>query len=139
VRDDINPKLGFTPEERHENLQRISFVAGELARAGAAVIAAPIAPEERSRALVKDTVVQNGGAGGNFFLIHVATPLEHCERTDRKGIYAQARHGEIRGFVGVDTEYEAPKKADLVVDVTTQSIPSIVHSEYNLTLHLDGA
>lgn len=127
VRDD-NVKLGFTPDERHENLQRISFVAGELARAGAAVIASPIAPEERSRALVKDTVLQNGGAGGNFFLIHVATPLEHCESTDRKGIYAQARRGEIRGFVGVDTQYEVPKKADLVVDVTTQSIPSIVHS-----------
>lgn len=127
VRDD-NVKLGFTPDERHENLQGISFVAGELARAGAAVIASPIAPEERSRALVKDTVLQNGGAVGNFFLIHVATPLEHCESTDRKGIYAQARRGEIRGFVGVDTEYEVPKKADLVVDVTTQSIPSIVHS-----------
>ncbi|OJA08686.1 hypothetical protein AZE42_01193 [Rhizopogon vesiculosus] len=128
VRDDLNPKLGFTPEERHENLQRISFVAAELARAGAAVVVAPIAPEERSRALVKDTVVQNGGAGGNFFLIHVATPLEHCERTDRKGIYAQARRGEIRGFVGVDTEYEVPKKADLVVDLATQSVPAIVHS-----------
>lgn len=128
VRGDVNAKAGFTPDERHENLQRISFVAGELARAGAAVIASPIAPEERSRALVKDTVLQNGGAGGNFFLIHVATPLEHCESTDRKGIYAQARRGEIRGFVGVDTEYEVPKKADLVVDVTTQNIPSIVHS-----------
>ncbi|KAG0707390.1 hypothetical protein DFH29DRAFT_1012994 [Suillus ampliporus] len=128
VRDDVNVRLGFTPDERHENLQRISFVAGELARAGAAVIAAPIAPEQRSRALVKDTVLQNGGAGGNFFLIHVATPLEHCESTDRKGVYARARRGEIKGFVGVDTEYEVPKKADLVVDVTTQSIPSIVHS-----------
>ncbi|KAG1862530.1 hypothetical protein DFJ58DRAFT_775546 [Suillus subalutaceus] len=128
VRDDVNAKLGFTPDERHENLQRISFVAGELARAGAAVIASPITPEERSRALVKDTVLQSGGAGGNFFLIHVATPLEHCESTDRKGIYAQARRGEIGGFVGIDTEYEVPKKADLVVDVTTQSIPSIVHS-----------
>ncbi|KAG1737708.1 hypothetical protein EDB19DRAFT_1717418 [Suillus lakei] len=128
VRDDVNVKLGFTPDERHENLQRISFVAGELARAGAAVIASPTAPEERSRTLVRDAVLQNGGAGGNFFLIHVATPLEHCESTDRKGIYAQARRGEIRGFVGVDTEYEVPKKADLVVDVTVQSIPSIVHS-----------
>jgi len=137
VRDDLNHKLGFTPEERNENLQRISFVAGELARAGAAVIVAPIAPEERSRALMKDNVVQNGGAGGNFFLIHVATPLEHCERTDRKAIYTQARRGEIKGFVGVDTEYEVPKKADLVVDVTTQTIPAIVHSEYNSSLHVE--
>jgi hypothetical protein len=69
VRDDINAKMGFTPDERHENLQRISLVAGELARAGAAVIASPIAPEEQSRALVKDTVLQNGGAGGTHGLI----------------------------------------------------------------------
>ncbi|KAG0707396.1 germinating spore putative ATP-sulfurylase [Suillus ampliporus] len=71
---------------------------------------------------------RNKQVGGNFFPIHVATPLEHCKSTDHKGVYAQARHGEIRGFVGVDTEYEVPKKADLAVDVTTQSIPSIVHS-----------
>ncbi|KAH7929853.1 ATP-sulfurylase [Leucogyrophana mollusca] len=128
LRPDLTPQLGYTSAERHENLQRISFVASELARAGAAVIAAPIAPEERSRTLVRDTVLQSGGAGGNFFLIHVATPLEHCESTDRRGVYAQARRGEIKGFVGVDTEYETPKKADLVVDVTTQSVPEIVHS-----------
>ena len=50
--------------------------------------------------------------------------------TDRKGIYAKARKGEIKGFTGVDDVYEAPKKADLTVDVTTQSVPEIVHSEY---------
>ncbi|KIJ67962.1 hypothetical protein HYDPIDRAFT_83883 [Hydnomerulius pinastri MD-312] len=128
VKDDLNLKLGLTPEERHENIQRTAFVASELARAGAAVVAAPIAPEERSRAYFKDTVSSSAGAGGNFFLIHVATPLGHCESTDRRGVYAQARTGAIKGFVGVDTEYETPKKADLVVDVTTQNIPSIVHS-----------
>ncbi|KIJ18947.1 hypothetical protein PAXINDRAFT_166861 [Paxillus involutus ATCC 200175] len=128
VKGDLNPKLGLTSEERHENLQRIAFVSGELARAGAAVITTSIAPEERSRKFVKDTVVSNGGAGGNFFLIHVATPLEHCEGADRRGVYAQARSGAIKGFVGVDIEYETPKKADLVVDVTAQNVPSIVHS-----------
>lgn len=127
IKDDLHPK-SLTPEERHENLQRIAFVAGELARAGAAVIAAPVAPEERSRALVKDTVMSNAGSGANFFLIHVATPLEHCENTDRRGVYAQARNGIIKGFAGVDVEYEVPKLADLTVDVTEQNIPAIVHS-----------
>lgn len=127
IKDDLMPK-SLTPEERHDSLQRIAFVASELARAGAAVVAAPVAPEERSRALVRDTVVSSAGAGGNFFLIHVATPLEHCESTDRRGVYAQARNGTINGFVGVDVEYEIPKKADLTVDVTGQNIPSIVHS-----------
>ncbi|KAG9316402.1 hypothetical protein JVU11DRAFT_2436 [Chiua virens] len=127
IQDDSKPK-SLTPEERHGNLQRIAFVSSELARAGAAVIAAPVAPEERSRALVKDTVVSSAGAGGNFFLIHVATPLEHCESTDRRGVYAQARNGLIKGFAGVDVKYEVPKKADLTVDIRTQNIPSIVHS-----------
>lgn len=127
VKDNLKPK-SLTLEERHDNLQRIAFVASELARAGAAVIATPVAPEERSRAFVKDTVLSSAGAGGNFFLIHVATPLEHCESTDRRGVYAQARNGTIKGLVGVDVEYETPKKADLTVDVTTQNIPSIVHS-----------
>jgi sulfate adenylyltransferase len=127
VKDDMKPK-SFTPEERHDNVQRVAFVASELARAGAAVIAAPVAPEERSRALVKDTIVSTAGSGGNFFLVHVATPLAHCESQDRRGVYAQARNGTIKGFVGVDVPYESPKKADLTVDVTTQNIPSIVRN-----------
>lgn len=82
-------------------LQRIAFVSAELTRAGAAVIAAPIGPYEHSRQAAKDTIVHTGGSGGNFFLIHVATPLEHCEKTDRKGVYKKARAGEIKSFTGI--------------------------------------
>lgn len=121
-------ELGFSAEDRHENVHRIAYVSAELARAGAAVIAAPIAPYERSRELARQTVLQSAGAGANFFLIHVATPLEHCEKTDRRGLYTQARRGEITGFTGVDDPYEAPEHAELTVDVTKQSIPEIVHS-----------
>ncbi|KAJ3724813.1 hypothetical protein C8R42DRAFT_461098 [Lentinula raphanica] len=128
VRDESSLDKSYTVEERHENAQRIAFVSAELARSGAAVIAAPIAPLESTRQSVKDTIIHSGGAGGNFFLIHVATPLEHCEKSDRKGIYARARKGDIQGFVGVDAAYEKPENADLVVDLTTQSIPGIVHS-----------
>lgn len=110
-------------------MQRIAFVAAELTRAGAAVIAAPIAPYEDSREAARETILQSGGAGGNFFLVHVATPLEHCEKTDRKGMYAQARRGEIKGFTGVDDVYETPKRPDLTVDVTKQSVAEIVHSK----------
>lgn len=123
------PELSFSPEDRHKNIQRIAFVSAELARAGAAVIAAPIAPYELSRQAARDTVLHSGGAGGNFFLIHVATPLEHCEATDRKGRYKQARRGEIKHFTGVDDPYETPERADITVDITTQSVPEIVHSE----------
>ncbi|KAE8207003.1 hypothetical protein CF327_g7437 [Tilletia walkeri] len=127
VRSELSAELGFAPEDRHKNIQRIAFVAAELTRAGAAVIAAPIAPYERSRAAARETVVKTGGSG-NFFLVHVATPLEYCEKTDRKGNYAKARRGEIKGFTGVDDVYEEPKNADLVVDLSTMSIAEIVHS-----------
>lgn len=128
VKQEGSSEIGFTEAQRHENTERIAFVAAELARAGAAVVAAPIAPQERTRQAVKDTIIHSGGAGGNFFLIHVATPLEHCEKTDRRGVYARARRGEIVGFPGVDQEYETPSGADLTVDVVSQSVPEIVHS-----------
>lgn len=115
-------------EERSKNLRRLGFVAAELARAGAAVIAAPIAPLQASRDAIKETVLHSAGAGGNFFTVHVATPLEHCEASDRKGVYVRARVGELKGVAGVDIVYEIPDRADLTVDVTTQSIPEIVHS-----------
>ena len=93
------------------------------------MIASPLAPYERSREAARDHIVHSGGAGGNFFLVHVATPLEHCEATDRKGRYTAARRGEIKNFTGIDDPYETPSKADLTVDVTKQSVPEIVHSK----------
>lgn len=101
VRLTVHLELGFSVEDRRINIQRIAFVSAELARAGAAVIAAPIAPYEGSRNAARDTIQHTGASGGNFFLIYVATPLEHCEKTDRKGNYAKARRGEIRGFTGI--------------------------------------
>jgi sulfate adenylyltransferase len=119
----------YTAEERRRNIERIAFVAAELARAGAAVITAPVAADESSRKYARDTVTQSGGAGGNFFLIHVATSLEYCEKTDRRGFYAKARKGDIKGVVGIDEPYEAPQKADLVVAPESQSLSEIVHSK----------
>ncbi|BGP25190.1 ATP sulfate adenylyltransferase [Rhodotorula toruloides] len=129
IRSELSAELGFAPEERHKNIQRLAFVAAELSRAGAAVIAAPIAPYDHSRKAAKAHIVQNGGAGGgNFFLVHVATPLEHCEKTDRRGVYAKARSGEIKGFTGIDDKYDAPTDADLVVDLSKQSVSSATHA-----------
>ncbi|KAA1476042.1 sulfate adenylyltransferase [Dentipellis sp. KUC8613] len=128
VRQELSSELGFSVEDRKKHLHRIAFVAAELARAGAAVIATPTAPTEESRIATRDTITRSAGPGGNFFLIHVATPLEHCEKTDRHGVYAKARRGEIKGFPGVDQEFETPVDPDLSVDVTQQSLPEIVHS-----------
>lgn len=127
VRSELSSELGFTREDRHKNIQRIAFVAAELSRAGAGVIAAPIAPYEESRKSARETIQKTGGSG-NFFLVHVNTSLEHCEKTDRKGNYKKARNGEIKGFTGVDDVYEEPKDADLVVNVETMTIAEITHS-----------
>jgi sulfate adenylyltransferase len=115
-------------EERYNHLQRVGFVASELARAGAAVIAAPFAPHEAGRQAVRKAVTHQGASGGNFFLIHVATPIEYCEKTDRRGVYARAREGILKGLSGVDEDFEVPKDANLTVDLTEHSIPQVVHS-----------
>ena len=123
VRAELSSELGFSREDRSKNIARIAFVAGELTRSGAAVIAAPIAPFEHDRVAARETVERFG----DFYLIHVATPLEHCERTDKRGVYARARGGDITGFTGVDDPYENPAKPDLTVDCSTQTVRSIVH------------
>lgn len=113
------------PEDKHTNLLRIGFVASELTKAGAAVIAAPTAPYERSRKAIREQIQ---GGGGNFFLVHVATPLEWCEKTDRKGLYKRARDGELQAFLGVGDTYEPPSDADLTVDIRNDTVPEVVHS-----------
>ena len=99
-------------------MQRVGFVASELARAGTAVIAAPIAPHEAGRLAVREAVANQAGPGSNFFLIHVATPVEYCEKTDRRGVYAQARNGILKGLSGVDDDFEVPKDANLTYKVS---------------------
>ncbi|KAJ8104321.1 hypothetical protein POJ06DRAFT_244228 [Lipomyces tetrasporus] len=123
VRSELSSELGFSRSDRHKNIQRIAFVAAELTRSGAGVIAAPIAPFDDSRKHARETISQSG----SFFLVHVATSLEHAEKNDRKGVYAAARNGEIKGFTGVDDPYEVPTDADLVVDVSKTSVRTIVH------------
>ena len=123
VRSELSSELGFSRADRDRNIGRIAFVASELTRAGAAVIAAPIAPFEATRVQARELVEKYG----SFFLVHVATSLEYCERTDRRGIYAKARSGEIKGFTGIDDPYEIPSKADLVVDMETTNVRTIVH------------
>ena len=93
------------------------------------MIAAPIAPHEAGRQAVREAVARQAGPGSNFFVIHVATPVEHCEKTDRRGVYAQAREGILKGLSGVDEDFEVPKDANLTVDLTENSIPQVVHSE----------
>lgn len=123
VRAELSSELGFSRADRTRNIGRIAFVASELTRARAAVIAAPIAPYEDARQRAREMVEKYG----DFYLVHVATSLEYAEKTDKKGVYAKARRGEIKGFTGVDDPYEIPPKADLIVDIEKTSVRSAVH------------
>lgn len=131
VRHELSSELGFSREDRHKNSQRIAFVASELTKAGSAVIAAPIAPFAESRAAAREIVEKHG----TFVLVHVATPLEHAEKTDRKGVYAAARRGEIKGFTGVDDPYEAPTDAEITVDLSKTDVRTAVHE---IILHIES-
>ncbi|MBA2715895.1 MAG: adenylyl-sulfate kinase, partial [Propionibacteriales bacterium] len=100
------------------NILRIGFVAAEISRHGGLAVCSPIAPFESTRQQVRELVER---AGGGFVLVHVATPLEECERRDRKGLYAKARSGEIMDFTGISSPYEEPAEA-IKVDTTNRDI-----------------
>ncbi|WP_107773451.1 adenylyl-sulfate kinase [Nocardioides sediminis] len=119
VRRHLSAGLGFSREDRETNITRIGWVAAEIARHGGVAICSPIAPFASTRATVRGMVED---AGGEFFLVHVATPLEECERRDRKGLYAKARRGEIPDFTGISSPYEEPDDAAVRVDTTGRTI-----------------
>ncbi|WP_300643729.1 adenylyl-sulfate kinase [Nocardioides sp.] len=120
VRRNLSAGLTFSKADRETNIRRIGWVAAEISRHGGLVVVSPIAPFDETRQQVRAMVDEAGGA---FFLVHVATPLEECERRDRKGLYAKARRGEIPEFTGISSPYEVPTDADVVVDTTGRTIP----------------
>jgi sulfate adenylyltransferase len=124
VRQLLSAGLNFSRTDRDLNIARIGFVAAEVARHGGIAICAPIAPFASARAKVRQMVSEVG----DFFLIHVATPLEVCEQRDRKGLYAKARAGEITQFTGVSDPYEEPTDAELVIDTSAVSRPEAVQT-----------
>jgi sulfate adenylyltransferase len=119
VRRNLSAGLTFSKADRETNIRRIGWVAAEISRHGGVAVCSPIAPFDETRQQVRAMVDEAGGA---FFLVHVATPLEECERRDRKGLYAKARLGEIPEFTGISSPYEAPTDADVVVDTTGRTI-----------------
>ena len=120
VRRHLSAGLTFSRADRETNIRRIGWVAAEIARHGGVAVCSPIAPFAETREQVREMVE---AAGGAFFLVHVATPLEECERRDRKGLYAKARAGEILEFTGISSPYEEPDDPAVRVDTTGRSIP----------------
>jgi len=119
VRRNLSAGLTFSKADRETNIRRIGWVAAEISRHRGVAICSPIAPFDETRRQVRAMVDEAGGA---FFLIHVATPAEECERRDRKGLYAKARRGEIPEFTGISSPYEEPEDADVRVDTTGRTI-----------------
>ena len=122
VRTHLSKGLTFSKEDRETNIRRIGWVAAQIAHHGGLAVCSPIAPFDGTRQQVRRMVRDAGGA---FFLVHVATPLEECERRDRKGLYAKARAGEIPEFTGISSPYEEPADADLRVDTTGRSVEAV--------------
>ena len=124
VRQHLSAELGFDVTSRERNVERIGWVAAEVARHGGVALAAPIAPFARSRARVRAMAE----AHGEFLLVWVSTPLDVCEARDRKGLYARARAGEVADFTGISSPYDEPVDADLIVDTTTTGVEEAVTS-----------
>lgn len=118
VRRHLSKGLGFSREDRNANITRIGYVASEVVRHGGIAICAPIAPYAEARAEARELVQSHG----LFVEIHVSTPLEVCESRDRKGLYAAARAGKIKGFTGIDDPYETPSSPELRVDTSQVSV-----------------
>ncbi|MGL6225003.1 MAG: adenylyl-sulfate kinase [Thermoguttaceae bacterium] len=105
--------LGFSAQDREENIRRIGAVAKLFVEAGIIALTAFISPYRIDRDRVRNTL-----QAGDFIEIFVDTPLEVCEQRDPKGLYKKARAGELKGFTGIDDPYEAPVKPELVLDGT---------------------
>lgn len=120
IRHGLNANLGFSPEDRAENIRRVGEVAALFADAGVIVITAFISPYRADRDRAR------AAAGHRFHEIYVKADLETCERRDPKGLYKRARAGEIKDFTGIDAPYEPPAEPEMVVDTGALSIDAAV-------------
>lgn len=117
IRHGLNKNLGFSPEDREENIRRIGEVANLFVEAGVIAMTAFISPyradRDKARALAPE---------GRFYEVFVAAPLEVCEQRDPKGLYKKARAGEIKQFTGIDAPYEEPEAPEVTVNTGHQTL-----------------
>ncbi|HEY6135047.1 MAG TPA: adenylyl-sulfate kinase, partial [Rubrivivax sp.] len=116
VRHGLNRDLGFTAEDRVENIRRVAEVVRLMVDAGLIVLTAFISPFRSERALARGLLTES-----EFIEIHVDTPLEVVEQRDVKGLYAKARRGELKNFTGIDSPYEQPEQPELRIDTVSMT------------------
>jgi len=121
IRSGINSNLGFSADDRAENIRRIAEVGKLFVDTGIITLAAFISPLREMREMARRIIGPD-----DFKEIYVATPLEVCEQRDVKGLYAKARKGEIRNFTGIDAPFEAPLSPTLTIDTSRESLGDAV-------------
>lgn len=113
IRTGLNSNLGFSEEDRTENIRRIAEVCKLFTDTGIITIASFVSPTADLRRMARDIV-----GADDFFEVYMSTPLEECERRDVKGLYAKARRGEVKQFTGISAPFDVPEHADISIDTT---------------------
>lgn len=122
IRSGINSNLGFSPDDRVENIRRIAEVGKLFVDTGIITIAAFISPNNMLRKMAQDIIGKD-----DFIEVYASTPIEECERRDVKGLYAKARKGEIKEFTGISAPFEAPENPALSIDTSKHSLEECVN------------
>ncbi len=122
----MNKGLGFSAEDREENIRRIGQVAKLFVDAGLVALTAFISPYKKDRAAVRSLV-----GNDEFVEIYVKCPLETCEQRDIKGLYEKARLGEIKGFTGIDDPYEEPESPEIILETNKVNLEQCVERILN--------
>lgn len=129
IRSGINNNLGFTAEDRVENIRRIAEIGKLFVDTGVITIAAFISPNNELREMASNIIGKE-----NFVEVYISTPIEKCEKRDVKGLYAKARRGEIKNFTGISAPFEAPEDAALSIDTSKHSVKESVDMLLDLIL-----
>ena len=133
IRSGINNNLGFSAEDRVENIRRIAEIGKLFVDTGIITIAAFISPSNELRQMATRII-----GAENFLEIYVSTPLVECEKRDVKGLYAKARRGEIKNFTGISAPFEAPEHPALSLDTSKLSLEESVNTLLELVLPIVG-
>jgi|TARA_B110000444_G_C18845528_1_gene601672 bifunctional enzyme CysN/CysC len=129
VRNGLNSNLGFSADDRNENIRRVGEVAALFSQAGFIVLSAFISPFNDERKKVSEMYSQN------FHQVYLSADLNTCEERDPKGLYKKARLGEIKDFTGIDSPYEVPTKSDLVIDTEKLNIEDSVEELFTYVIN----
>ncbi|MEO1590015.1 MAG: adenylyl-sulfate kinase [Cyanobacteria bacterium J06632_22] len=124
VRTNLTKGLGFSKEDRDENIRRIGFVSHLLTRNGVIVLVSAISPYKSVRDEVRDRI-------GDFVEVYASAPVEVCEERDVKGLYAKARSGEIKNFTGVSDPYEAPDNPEVNCETQSETLEESVNKVFS--------